>query len=565
MPQFDTTTLSDVVSRPAILGPLILFLLYIFHTTLWRPSHQLPQNLPIIGLGRYPWLFPLTRTRWSNAFNLKPSVLEAYRSYKDKTCILPVAGTRDFVLIPEHEVQWFLDQPDTVFSIHESTGDILQLEYTAVDPDLFHKPVHQDLIPRRLTREVGNLVPELLDEIRASIDTVWGETPDKNTATGSPTPTREVNVLESMKRVVGRVTNRIFIGLPWCRDETLLAAGIAYAEDVPFGGMLIKMVWKPLRPLFAPFITIPNRIHTRRFYNVILGEVKERLRVYHARKAVNRLSKEEKKNSSVEVEVPKNDYLEWLIQQADELGDPYFAQPDTLAGRLLLLNFAAIHTSSFAITNVLLDLVYAGRENGEGYIAELREEISAATTGQQQPWDKYSLAAMPKLDSTLRESQRLNTMVTVNMMRVVVAPDGITTPSGVYLPRGTAVATHSYSMMRDPNIYPDPDVFKPFRFAEKRGVVQGEQKEGEENNSSNLERASLVFATTGFDYTPFGHGRNACPGRFFASVESRLLLAYIVMHYDFVIQDGRPGNDWFSLSQAAPMNGTIKIKRRAGY
>ena len=42
----------------------------------------------------------------------------------------------------------------------------------------------------------------------------------------------------------------------------------------------------------------------------------------------------------------------------------------------------------------------------------------------------------------------------------------------------------------------------------------------------------------------FGHGRYACPGRFFAGLQSKIILVHILLHYDLKVPgDGkRPRN-----------------------
>ena len=42
----------------------------------------------------------------------------------------------------------------------------------------------------------------------------------------------------------------------------------------------------------------------------------------------------------------------------------------------------------------------------------------------------------------------------------------------------------------------------------------------------------------------FGHGKYACPGRFFASLEIKVILVRLVMNYDFKLtpHQGRPAN-----------------------
>lgn len=46
----------------------------------------------------------------------------------------------------------------------------------------------------------------------------------------------------------------------------------------------------------------------------------------------------------------------------------------------------------------------------------------------------------------------------------------------------------------------------------------------------------------------FGHGRFACPGRFFASNESKVVLAELLLTYDIRLRDGeeRPKNLFFA-------------------
>ena len=47
----------------------------------------------------------------------------------------------------------------------------------------------------------------------------------------------------------------------------------------------------------------------------------------------------------------------------------------------------------------------------------------------------------------------------------------------------------------------------------------------------------------------FGHGKFACPGRFFASNESKIILATLLLRYDIKLEHGentRPQNMFFA-------------------
>ncbi|CAG8719239.1 5148_t:CDS:2, partial [Acaulospora colombiana] len=56
------------------------------------------------------------------------------------------------------------------------------------------------------------------------------------------------------------------------------------------------------------------------------------------------------------------------------------------------------------------------------------------------------------------------------------------------------------------------------------GVKSGEEEEGKEMKKTMF--------TTSRDFLTFGHGRNACPGRFFAALGLKAVLATLVLDYD---------------------------------
>ena len=60
----------------------------------------------------------------------------------------------------------------------------------------------------------------------------------------------------------------------------------------------------------------------------------------------------------------------------------------------------------------------------------------------------------------------------------------------------------------------------------------------------------------------FGHGRHACPGRFFAALEMKLLLVYVVMNYDVRVIGKRPDNFVMGGTILPPMKAKIGVKRR---
>jgi hypothetical protein len=100
------------------------------------------------------------------------------------------------------------------------------------------------------------------------------------------------------------------------------------------------------------------------------------------------------------------------------------------------------------------------------YLNDLQEEVTEVT--RKFGWSKDGVARMIKLDSFMRESQRLNSLnsgtyfpavrstmfelnfvVLVILQRVVMKPEGITFSNGVTLPQGTTLAVPEGAIHRD--------------------------------------------------------------------------------------------------------------------
>lgn len=102
---------------------------------------------------------------------------------------------------------------------------------------------------------------------------------------------------------------------------------------------------------------------------------------------------------------------------------------------------------------------------------------------------------------------------------------------GTYLPKGVlvSIATHG---TRDPAIWgPVADRFDGHRFLRMR------EQPGQENR--------WQFVSTSPEYLAFGHGTHACPGRFFASNEMKIVLAHLIMNYDWMIVEDKPPGSIF--------------------
>lgn len=254
-----------------------------------------------------------------------------------------------------------------------------------------------------------------------------------------------------------------------------------------------------------------------------------------------------------------NDFLQWSIQQArTSLSDnPKEITPHMLVGRLLALNFAAIHTSTFTITNAIFDLVSS--DPSHHYLEQLREEAALILAAEEGVWTKKGLSKMYKIDSALRESLRISSFLSVGILRKVIAKDGVTTPDGVHLPHGANVAIPTYGIHRDEKNYENPAFFDALRYIKQKDVIDATREDGDD---SFIKKANLSMVSTSATFHPWGHGRHACPGRFFAANELKLLLAYIVLNYDIEPLAQRPRGSWVANVSLPPRKAVIRVRRR---
>lgn len=143
-------------------------------------------------------------------------------------------------------------------------------------------------------------------------------------------------------------------------------------------------------------------------------------------------------------------------------------------------------------------------------------------------------------------STYLPTLVATVMRKARVSH---TLSDGTYLPKGTWVTAPASAIHHSELSYEDPMKFDGFRFSRMR------QQPGFETK--------FQAVSTADNYLPFGHGRHACPGRFFAANELKVLLAYIICNYEFKTSDGkRPANGYFGMGCIPAISTELLFRER---
>jgi cytochrome P450 len=131
------------------------------------------------------------------------------------------------------------------------------------------------------------------------------------------------------------------------------------------------------------------------------------------------------------------------------------------------------------------------------------------------------------------------------------------------------VGSSAFSIHHDTTFYEDPSRYNPFRFSEPRERTAQEalKVESEGGFKKELENAVAKDKTSSMNQTTetflaWGHGRKACPGRYFATDVLRLMIAAMVKDYDIEPLAARPKNKWLLDTIMPPAGAKIRVRRR---
>ncbi|KAJ7025238.1 cytochrome P450 [Mycena alexandri] len=352
--------------------------------------------------------------------------------------------------------------------------------------DIVSNPYHVGaLIRSDLTKALRSLVPEMLEEAQLAIP----ETLKIPVSADSVT----LPVFDTMVSLVARVSNRAMIGAPGCRNDKFLKRQISVAaQAIPMAQVLN---W------FPKF----SRSAVWKLFSVLVGSKDECVALLSPYMQ-SRIAYAQQDNPSTITDL--------LLRYAPEedLNDA-----KRLAIRVVHLNMASIHTSSIFTTHALFELARLPPDQ----IAQIRAEMVVAIDSEGGVCNKAAVGKFYMLDSLLKEVGRYHSLFAVGSSRVTLKEAVIA--DGIVLPPGSVVALAPKPLHFNPEVYPDPMTFDPFRFSRLRT--------GEND-------ARQAFTQLSNDYIVFGVGTHACPGRFFAALKIKVILCEILLNYDVAFPQG---------------------------
>lgn len=199
-----------------------------------------------------------------------------------------------------------------------------------------------------------------------------------------------VDIQGVMRQLVARMSAKVFLGEPVCRDPTWLGLTIDFSVDIFVASFALRAFPRWCHFLVKPLIPARRRVHKQ----IRIGT--EVVRSLMA-------ARDEVGTGGGRVAGQGGTLFDWMVDHAvgneGSLGE--------MAARQCILTLASIHTTATTVANALFDLI-AHPE----WLDVLREEIRETTEKHghlgQKDSTKSWLNRLEKMDSFIVESQRVH-------------------------------------------------------------------------------------------------------------------------------------------------------------
>ncbi|ETS73381.1 hypothetical protein PFICI_14986 [Pestalotiopsis fici W106-1] len=455
----------------------------------------LPSTLRLIRM----FTFPTVGTELGGAEKRRKAYLagarklynDGYRKFKEQAFKITTSRTSTVLVLPPKYLPELKKIPDSIVSMEAAVDEHMESKYTRIETVV---PIVPHTIKADLTPGLVRLNPVLSKEVQEVIDL---EMPDCSDWTS-------LNIHHKLLRIVGMVSGRIFIGPELGRKEEYLDAAINYTIEA----MEVQRAVQSMRPWLRPFLA--NRLPAAK-------KLDQRIKA-----AEDFMMPVVKKRMELANSPDKpDDMLQWLISSLGKFPD---RASQNLARVQLGISFAAIHTTVLTATNVFYSIAAL-----PDFVPELREEINQALAENDGVFTSNALQSMKKLDSFLKETLRFCPASMASFQRKVLQTFSLS--DGHVIPAGITIEVPAVAVSFDPELFPQPEKFDPLRFYKLR-------QQARDGGGSGESAALNQFVSVSQNSLTFGYGRHACPGRFFAANELKMILSNMLLKYDIKLANG---------------------------
>ncbi|KAI0007725.1 ent-kaurene oxidase [Xylariaceae sp. FL0662B] len=506
-PRINFTTVTDVLPNQVLASSRISYYVAIgvVLVCLWffQPNNQ--------KCGVAVPFYKASRLKW--VFSADTLVRDSYFKFRDRVYqVKSTEGSR--TIIPATLVGELKGLSEDTLSAKSAIREAMLSDYTKLCAGP-HSDMLSLLLKTKMTGQLSRMMPAIKKEFEHIIAEEFPECQEW-------TPFK---VQPFMIRVIARLSGCVFAGPTLNRSEDWMDININFAIRAFIAVLKLQFFPPWMRPiaqyLVSELWTIDRYI--AKAQAMLTPIIEERLR-----------------DSETPGYEKPDDFAQWMLDALPEdQKRNYYVQ-----GQIqLLLSAASIHTTSNSTTDCIYDLAL------HQDMQEILREEAREVLNDDKCWEKKeTMSKLKKMDSFIKESQRLSGNVT-SFIRKVMRP--IDLSDGTHLPAGTNLLTPLAGIAVDDRYFPDPEVFDGLRFWKLR-----QQSEEAANR--------WQYTSIGDTSQNFGLGKNACPGRFFAGSEIKMILAYLLLNYDIKFKDGetRPKPNMFMMTKSPNTNAEVLFRRR---
>ncbi|XP_037947260.1 probable cytochrome P450 6a17 [Teleopsis dalmanni] len=243
--------------------------------------------------------------------------------------------------------------------------------------------------------------------------------------------------------------------------------------------------------LINSFPNMARRLHMR----VINDEVHE----FYMRVVRETIDYREKNN------VKRNDFMDMLIEMKNNPNDDDCLSIEEVAAQAFVFFIAGFETSSTTMGFALYELA-----QHQDIQNKLRQEINEVITRHNGIFSYECMKDMHYLDQVISETLRMHPVVSQIVRKTLERYE--TDDPHYYLDKGTFILIPVTGIHYDPDIYPEPEIFKPERFTP------------EEIQNRHV-----------CSWLPFGEGPRNCIGMRFGQMQVSIGLVNLLRNFKFTV------------------------------
>ncbi|KAL6820465.1 cytochrome P450 [Trichoderma sp. SZMC 28015] len=429
----------------------------------------------------------------------------AYNKALGKTFVVSTPSNDHLLITSPNLIRELIDAPLQQMSLHavaKEVYEILQPKYTMYG---FEWQDQRGIEGTGFVRALRSLLTSHLPKFQPDLERIVKSSLQTGLSDVQPDGFAHVRIFPFMKTLITRVNCFIFFGEELSQNTEFTSAALEFPQTVVFTAELLRITPEFMRPMIASIATDRHKA-AKTLYRYLVPIVKERL-------AVRGLQSKE---------MTPTDCMQWLIDTSPRK-NPW--TPARMVGEIMAVWFGSVHQ-----------------------LAMVRDCFHV----NDFPRD---VERLPLLDSFIKESVRSSNSDAITCRRKALL--SYTFQDGSSIKKGDWACIPQRAMMQDGTRYRDPQTFDGFRFAHDNAQ---HQQHKQSTDIPGQKESKFTDAT--LDWPIWGLGNAACPGRFYASLVTKLILIRILEDWECKILEPEAPKSMTWRSSIVPRSSTIIMFRK---